>query len=98
MSNGKHSALFELLSNCFLYDSIGIVVNIGRRFIDYQYFRLLQYSSRQANKLLLANTQVSAAARDGSVQTACHRLNIRFQANRLERAPNIGFAITVERI
>lgn len=83
MSDGQYSAVFELVSDGLLDQSIGGFVHIGRRLIQNQNPVVLNYGSSQAEQLSLTDTEISTTVVKPRVQRRYRRL----QVNCVQRRP-----------
>ena len=93
-----NGALAEGALERLLYQAVGVVVDGGGRFVQHEYFGLLQQRSGQTHELTLANTQILAALRTLEHQLAIQALHELFEVGLLKHAPNLVVLERLERI
>lgn len=98
VSYGEYSTVNKFRPNCLLYKGIRIGIDVGSCLVQYHNSIVLDDSAREAQQLLLTDAEVRPLIGHLRVQSSGHLGDRLLQLDVLERLPQLGIGILIERI
>lgn len=98
VSYGEHSAIYKFRPNCLLYKGIRVGIDVGSRLVQHHNPIVLDNSAGEAQQLFLTDAEVRSLVGHLRVQTGGHLGDGLLKLDVLERLPQLGVGVLVERI